>query len=82
MKDKELPFGIIREPYVARTVSVDASIEDHLGRSSVLVQTWGNGEGFTVHVIEGNNERRLDLTDTQWTALKMCVKKAMQKAGT
>lgn len=81
MKSKELPFGIIHEPHVAKTVSVDVSIDDHLGKSSVLVQTWGNGEGFTVHVIEGNDEWRLDLTDTQWTALKMCAKKAMQKAG-
>lgn len=71
----ELPFGIRFKPRVAETLSALVDIDDHIGKSSVIVETWWSGEGITITVDNGKDGReRIDLTWSQWTAVKMCAK--------
>ncbi len=86
MSDKarqELPFGIVRPPSVANTKSAVVDIDDHLGKSSVMVDTWWNGEGMTLRVCESDQpDVALDVSFTQWVALKLAVKAVLEKDGT
>ena len=70
----ELPFGIKTRPHLRRTRHVDVAVDDHLGKSTVALQEWANGEGFTVSVFEHSENRELELTHSQITALRMCLK--------
>jgi hypothetical protein len=59
-------------------------VEDHLGKSHVMVTTWGNGEGFTIELqdIDENGKTtevwRLQVTWSQWSAIKACLKKVQK----
>jgi 2-phospho-L-lactate transferase/gluconeogenesis factor (CofD/UPF0052 family) len=54
-------------------------ISDHSGDSTMHVNTWWNGEGFTLFLDGDKKVHEIDLTWTQWDALKLAVK-AIKKA--
>ncbi len=70
----ELPFGILRPPNVSNTKAALVDIDDHLGKSSVMVDTWWNGEGLTVTIFDGDEERSLPFTHTQWEAAVLAAR--------
>lgn len=78
MKSKDLPFYISREPNVAKTLAALQTVEDHLGRSDVMVNTWWSGEGFTVEIHNQDDKpptrQSIDITWQQWDSLKRVVK--------
>lgn len=74
MKDKKLPFGIKHRPKLANTKSVLCDVSDHLGESTVMVDTWWSGEGFTVHVHAKDGKREIDFSWSEWDALRLCLK--------
>lgn len=69
------------KPRAVDTVAVAAEVDDHLGESCVMIQTWWSGEGFTL-TIEDRGEtpmrqtQEVDLTWTQWEAVRDCLHKA------
>lgn len=69
-----LPFGITTKPSVSKTHAALVSIDDHLGKSDVMIQTWWNGEGFTLTIGEGAKSQMIDISHVQWTATKMAVR--------
>lgn len=75
---KELPFGV-KFVRPANTASVLVGIDDHLGESSVCVNTWWSGEGFDLITAEGNTEQRIGISWVQWEAMKLAVKAAMKQ---
>jgi hypothetical protein len=72
------------KPDVSSTKEASSLVDDHLGKSHVMITTWGNGEGFTIELQENDvsgkvaEERRLQVTWSQWSAIRACVK-AVQK---
>jgi len=79
--DEELPFGLIKKPSVQTTHSVYAELDDHLGKSYLMAQTWWSGEGFSLEIQNSNETHKVDITWTQYEALKVAVNE-MQKAET
>ena len=69
----ELPFGIVRPPQVQKTKSALCVVDDHLGKSDVMIDTWWSGEGFTVRVDRESKAETLDLSWQEWEALRLCV---------
>ena len=71
----KLPFGIASEPTVADTKAASVVISDHLGNSTLHVNTWWSGEGFTFS-LEADDCRNdaIDLSWQEWAALKLAVK--------
>ena len=43
MKKKEVRFGIPNPPRVVNTKSVLLDADDHLGKSTIMVDTWWSG---------------------------------------
>ena len=80
---KKLPFYLEREPQVANTHAVLATVKDHLGESDVMVTTWWNGEGLTIDVEDRKaphtRKVSINISWCEWDALKRCVK-AIEKA--
>lgn len=70
----ELPFGIASKPSLKSVRHVDVLVDDHLGKSSVDLLEWANGEGFTLSVWAGKDKSEIDLTYSQITAFKLCLK--------
>ena len=68
----ELPFGVARRPRVANTKSALCCIDDHHGKSELMVDTWWSGEGFTLQISD-DGEKSIQITWTQWDALKLTV---------
>jgi hypothetical protein len=72
------------KPDVSSTKEALSLVEDHLGKSHVMVTTWGNGEGFTIELqdIDENGKTtevwRLQVTWSQWSAIKACLKKVQK----
>jgi hypothetical protein len=66
------------KPDVSSTKEASSVVDDHVGKSHVMVITWGNGEGFSIELedIDGktNQKQRLEVTWSQWRAIKACVK--------
>jgi hypothetical protein len=77
-KKEELPFGLTKKPRVQNTQASLANIDDHLGESSVMVQTWWSGEGFTVEIQDKNSSDKLDISWTQYEALKLSVEEILK----
>ncbi len=75
---KKLPFFLDREPQVANTHAVLATVKDHLGESDVMITTWWNDEGFTIDVedLKHSNaaKRSMEISWNEWDALRRCVK--------
>lgn len=80
MTKKKLPFGIPRPPQVATIKVARVAVEDHFGESSVMVETWWNGEGITIQVNAKSEEQRVLLTWQEWTAVRLAVA-AIHEAG-
>lgn len=74
-----LPVGIPHPPRTARTHACLVDI-DFPDKSSVMVQTWWNGEGFTIEVEHDTQDtRRIDLTWTEYSAVKLAVRDIREK---
>lgn len=73
LKEKELPFGVKRPPQVASTKSALCDVDDHIGKSSVMVDTWWNGEGVTISCQRGEVTSQIELQWSEWEAVKLCV---------
>jgi hypothetical protein len=72
--DDALDLGLIGKPRVQSTHACLVSVDDHLGKSDVMVNTWWNGEGYTIIVTdEKDDEREIDLSHTQWEAVKAAI---------
>lgn len=71
-----MPWFIKHGPVVHNVRSVEVDIEDHLGKATVFVNEWGNGEGFdAILQREKEPEQRVEITWSEWTALKKAVRK-------
>jgi hypothetical protein len=72
------------KPDVSSTKEASSLVDDHLGKSHVMITTWGNGEGFTIELQENdvsgkiNQKQCLEVTWSHWDAIRACVK-AVQK---
>ena len=72
------------KPDVSETREAISRINDHLGRSVVIVHTWGNGEGISVELNDEDKkgsyvkEQRIELQWSQWHAIVACVKSLMK----
>jgi hypothetical protein len=72
---KKLPFGLVSAPRVADTKATCVDIDDHLGKSSIHVNTWWSGEGVTVAVDPEKGERQqFDLSWQEYDALRAAIK--------
>ena len=80
-RKKKLPFGIPREPRVANTKVAMVDVDDHLGKSSVMVGTWWSGEGLTIEVHGTDHVPRqsIDLTFSEFEAMKLAVRAVMEE---
>lgn len=71
-----MPWFIKHGPTVYNVRSVVTEIDDHLGKATVFVNEWGNGEGFDVILHRDKEpEQRAEITWSEWTALKKAVRK-------
>jgi hypothetical protein len=72
------------KPDVSSTKEASSLVDDHLGKTHVMVTTWGNGEGFSIELQDIDDSgkatevRRLQVTWSHWRAVKACLK-AVQK---
>jgi hypothetical protein len=72
------------KPDVSDTKEASSLVDDHLGKTHVMLTTWGNGEGFTIELEEIDESgkttevRRLQVTWSQWRAVKACLKKVQK----
>jgi hypothetical protein len=72
------------KPDVSDTKESSSLVDDHLGKSHVMITTWGNGEGFSIELQDIDDsgkvaeKQRLQVTWSQWSAIKACLK-AVQK---
>lgn len=74
----ELPFGIVGPPRVQRTKSALCCVDDHLGKSEVMLDTWWSGEGFTLRANRNGKSETLDLSWQEWEALRLCVEAVLK----
>ncbi len=82
MSKRKLPFGIAQPPMVSNTKACLVVVDDHLGKSSVMVETWWSGEGFTIQIDDSGKTERLEVTWTQSRAIRLAldeIKKAEVK---
>lgn len=78
-----LPFGVTRPPSTCNTKASLITLDDHLGKSELMAWTWWSGEGFTLEVQNDREPpRHVDITWTQWDALKMIVRDLLKKDAT
>jgi hypothetical protein len=70
------------KPDVSDTKEASSLVDDHLGKTHVMLTTWGNGEGFSIELqdIDGktNQKQRLEMTWSQWRAIRACLKKVQK----
>ena len=71
--ESELPFGIKRPPQVAKTKAALCVVDDHLGKSDVMVETWWSGEGITLQIDGKDGRQQIDLSWSEWDAARLCV---------
>lgn len=76
--DDDPHWFISSHPRVAKTKSSLCTVDDHLGKSEVMVQTWWSGEGFTFTIDSEGKTREIELSWQEWEALRLSVE-AMQK---
>ena len=81
-----LPFGITHLPRTCDTKASLIRVDDHLGKSDVSIQTWWNGEGFTLQIDSEETipslvrpPQSIDISWQEWEALKLLVKDITKK---
>lgn len=72
--DRKPPWYIKYGPTSDVVAGSSVDIEDHFGKSSVIVTEWANGEGFDVLLdCEKQPQQRLEISWQEWGALKIAV---------
>ena len=67
-------------PRTCKTTATLVTLDDHLGKSDLLAWTWWSGEGFTLEIQEeGKAAEQIDISWSQWDALKLVVKELQTK---
>lgn len=72
-----------RPPSVKQIQAVNATVDDHLGLSDIMIITWHNGEGITIEVErrEDSLKQRIDISWQEFGAIKKCVKCLTNSSG-
>lgn len=83
-KSQNLQFGIAKYPNVTDTKAGLVGVNDHTSKSTILANTWWNGEGFTLTIANedcDNVKFNADITWQQWEAIKLLIE-ALTKEDT
>lgn len=71
----ELPFGLKSLPDVQNTKASAVDVCDHLGESSIYIDTWWSGEGFTIRIDrKGEGKQEIELSWQEWEAVRLSIK--------
>lgn len=76
--DKQ-PWYIKRGPTKAYVAQSEVDIEDHLGKSSVYVTAWANGEGYDIHLTRDKQpDQRIEVTECEWQAMRKAMRATVE----
>lgn len=71
MNDDDWFFVML--PRVQPTKSVMCTVDDHLGKSDIMIDTWWSGEGFTLRIESDGEKREMDVSWQEWEAIKRSI---------
>ena len=60
-------------PRVQSTKAVMCTVDDHLGKSDIMIDTWWSGEGFTLQIASDGKKREMEISWQEWEAIKRSI---------